>query len=448
MSAIRVAGGEDGCTPKTPYVAGIDAGVRLCCAASQGNVAAVRELCYARADINAADYDGRTALHVASSKGRVEMVQLLMELGADVEKKDNFGMTAVLEAQRTGKMELAKLLRGKADNEAELQELQASSAFGMWAIPASEVELGSVLSTTIKSVIYIAHWRGTKVVAKTTTSSTSIAGLGSEDTVDVVARKEVYHEIKLLSTMRHPDLVMFLGACLDGPRPFFVTEFMEGGDLDSFYTMKARKLGHPFRPNMSTFMRWASSVARALSFLHNCTQPIIHRDLKPLNLLLDASYTLKVTDFGISKLMAPKAKVDETPAPYMSGGVGTWRYMAPEVVRYKQYTDRVDIYSFALVMWFMSTGQEPFVEQFGRDAEAVLKAYIKGQEPRPDTSASGSRLGPAIPKVLHQFLKDCWHVVPEERPSSLECTQQLAKLSASASSPSAMQAFANFFGAN
>ncbi|CAK0797236.1 unnamed protein product, partial [Prorocentrum cordatum] len=149
---------------------------------------------------------------------------------------------------------------------------------------------------------------------------------------------------------------------------------------------KWAKSGHPYRPPLALFLKWTGSVARALCFLHQRTPPVIHRDLKPMNLLLDKNHVLKVTDFGISKRMPLDT---ETVAPRMSGGVGTWRYMAPEVVRYEQYTDKVDIYSFALIMWFMSTGTQPFVEEFGKDdAELVLKEYLKGNEPRPRPSAA------------------------------------------------------------
>mmetsp|Transcript_121984 Transcript_121984/g.304402 ORF Transcript_121984/g.304402 Transcript_121984/m.304402 type:complete len:233 (+) Transcript_121984:888-1586(+) len=206
---------------------------------------------------------------------------------------------------------------------------------------------------------------------------------------------------------------------------------MEGGDLERYYMAQAQRLGHPFCPPGAKLTQWASAVARALTFLHGCSRPIIHRDLKPLNLLLSRSGDVKVTDFGISKLMAPKvpgsgdqAGTSIHGAPLMSGGVGTWRYMAPEVVRYEQYTDRVDIYSFALILWFMCTGRQPFVEQFGPDAEVVLKEYIKGNEPRPDVRAVGARL----PAAGRELICDCWHATPSKRPSASECTQRLASL--------------------
>jgi len=438
---------EEAPKPKTE----IENAMLLCCAAAAGSAHIVQELVQRRADLNSADYDGRTALHVASSHGHTKVVEWLLTARADVSRHDSFGLTPLSEAMRSRQDAVAKILvsMGAEDSDnVELTDVRLSADAGAWAIPATEVEIGPILSTTLKSVIYRATWRGTQVVAKT--SSVLITGMSaamepakasagsSAGSEKASAAQEVVHEIRLLSTLRHPDLVMFLGACFDHSTPFFITEFMEGGDLERYYMAQKAKTGYPFRPSWATLMRWSSAVARALCFLHGCHRPIIHRDLKPLNLLLTRSEDVKVTDFGISKLMAPRALAwmdesgaskDSRPAPYMSGGVGTWRYMAPEVVRYEQYTDRVDIYSFALIMWFMGTGQQPFVEQFGQDAEKVLREYLRGGEPRPDGAALGSRFG-GDAQGLRQLVQDCWHEVPTSRPSAHECTQRLAGMAA------------------
>jgi len=433
----------------------IETATLLCCAAGAGRTEYVQELHSRRADLSAADYDGRTALHVAASHGHVKLVEWLLESRADFNKRDCFSLTPLSEAMRLGHEQVAGLLVGvgaQGDGDrAEVLDIRMSANAGHWTIPASEVHLGSILSTTLKSIIYRATWRGTQVVAKTTSVLTSdakaevsvIETLATRKAKDadpekVAAAQEIIHEIQLLSTMRHPDLVMFLGACFDHDTPFFLTEFMEGGDLERYYKAQKQKSGYPYRPSYEKTVRWSSSVARALCFLHGCTRPIIHRDLKPLNLLLNRSEDVKVTDFGISKLMAPKAwksgDTDPKAAPYMSGGVGTWRYMAPEVVRYQQYTDRVDIYSFALIMWFMSTGRQPFVQEFGEDAGLVLQQYQKGGEPRPDlhTSAggwAGPRLGSET-TTYRKLIQDCWHETPAARPSAQDCTQRLAEICA------------------
>jgi len=259
----------------------------------------------------------------------------------------------------------------------------------------------------------------------------------TEDSDYAAAVNEVLHEISLLSTMRHPDLVLFLGASIDGNLPMILTEYMPGGDLERYMKSQAMRAGTVYRPSWSNFLKWSSAVARGLSFLHGCAQPIIHRDLKPLNLLLTANLELKVSDFGISKLMSPYTITDVEASPYMSGGVGTYRYMAPEVVRYEQYTDRVDIYSFSLIMWFMSTGHQPFFEQFGKDPERILKDYLKGHEPRPAMNHF-SAINSRYTKEIRQLLEDCWHEKASSRPSAKVCSERLTVIATSSANRGAM----------
>jgi len=432
--------------------ASLEAAATMCCAAAAGALEVCQDLDAAGVDVNAEDYDGRTALHVASAHGHIDVVRWLILVRSDVGREDAFGLTPLSEAVRRGHGDLAQVLM---DAGAELSERKDGRPFAAvdqeaaapfpdatdaWTIPASEVRFGAEMSNTLKSVIYHATWRGTKVVAKTVLSAKTSAELarghealspkGAAKRVAELqeAEAELLHEIRLLATMRHPDLVMFLGACVDLAPPFFITEFMEGGDLERYYAAQHRKLGYPYRPAGVMLMQWASAVARALSFLHGRGRPVIHRDLKPMNLLLTGNLELKVSDFGISKLLAPCAPGSvQQPGQaqaWMSGGVGSWRYMAPEVVRYEQYTDRVDIYSFALILWFMCTGRQPFVAEFGTDAELVLKEYLKGHEPRPSATAM------RCPAAFRELAQECWHAVPGRRPSAHECTKCLAELCA------------------
>ncbi|CAK0826695.1 unnamed protein product, partial [Prorocentrum cordatum] len=475
MAALRTAGGDHGLTPRggedkaslgdrlgqgpdkrrpsndstaSPDTPGTVAavpvrrvsGMQLCCAAAAGNAEMLRSLIADGANVNAKDYDGRIALHVAAAYGHHGIVQDLLGLRADVRHRDHFGSTPLSSAVSQQHEEVAATLlkalqQGRAGSDdkkdpvegmcssalpGQVEEVcprQANGCTMNWMIQEKEVKFGPMLSKTLKSAIHTAEWRGMKVVAKT---------LLNVQADDGDLTKEVLREIGILSTLRHPDLVMFLGACIYSPQPFLISEYMEGGDLDLYYSMKASQRGSPYRPHMSLFLRWSSAVARALCFLHNCSPPIVHRDLKPMNLLLTKNNDLKVTDFGISKLMRPSLG---DRAPRMSGGVGTWRYMAPEVVRSEQYTDRVDIYSFALIMWFMSTGVQPFVDQFGQDPALVLEDYLKGREPRPSFAGgagllSGNRTTAA---AVRQLVQECWHRRAAARPSAHQCTARLAE---------------------
>lgn len=403
----------------------LEQAAKLCAAAAAGRIAALKDLLEARADPSAMDYDGRTALHLAAAHQQVEAAQLLVDARANFNARDSFGLSALSEAIRAGDVEIVTLLTEAGADAADLESLRLASSSEHWSVSSKEVSLGKCLSTTMKSAVYLATWRGTKVVAKMVKQvnlSKVLSGQPERVQASTEARsyEEMLHEIRTLSTLRHPDLVLFLGACLDAAPCFFLTEYMEGGDLERHYSGQSLKLGHSYKPPLETVLRWATAVARALGFLHGCEQAIIHRDLKPLNLLLTRNLDLKVADFGLSKMMSPL--LSSGTAPFMSGGVGTWRYMAPEVVRYEQYSDRIDIYSFGLIMYFMCSGRQPFYELAGNNPELILKAYLRGEEPRPPLSAT---IGTPD---LRNLMKDTWNVAPTKRPSGFECLQRLERM--------------------
>ena len=100
---------------------------------------------------------------------------------------------------------------------------------------------------------------------------------------------------------------------------------------------------------------WAIELAQALAFLHQCKPPIIHRDLKPDNILIADNGSFKLADFGLSKMCLSEGRGQYQ----MTGETGTLQYMAPEVMRSEHYDKSVDIYSFALVLWFLIHGENP-----------------------------------------------------------------------------------------
>lgn len=425
----------------TRQASGMEQAAMLCSAAATGWTAQIEKLLASRADPSAADYDQRTPLHVACSHRNAQVVRMLLEAKASYNAHDAFGRTPVDEALTNHDLDVMKeLFQAGAhvlDNDGtastDVKVLKTMAATEHWLIPAEEVTFDTCLSTTIKSAVYVANWRGLKVVAKTVkdVSKTKLS-VGSSlsdqsDSTAAIARHELMHEMRTLSTLRHPDLVLFLGASLDSGTTFFLTEYMEGGDVENYMRMNRKKSGKDdFKPPFNVGLQWCISMARALSFLHGCARPIIHRDFKPLNLLLTKELKLKVTDFGLSKIMRPKLLdpdlKDISPAPNMSGGVGTYRYMAPEVVRYEQYTDKIDIYAMALIMYYILSGRVPFYDQCGSEPEKILQAYIRREEPRPTLSSS------IATAELRQLMMDAWAIDAIDRPSAQDCVERLLKI--------------------
>jgi len=285
----------------------------------------------------------------------------------------------------------------------------------------SEVKLRESLCTTNKSDVYKAEWNGKDAVAKM-----AKVALSGEDAAEVteISKKELIHEIKILCKLSHPSLLQFVGACIDPNKDShcLLTEYCQAGDVEQYMQQQREQTHSIYVPPNRLALQWAFSTADALGFLHNLDCPIIHRDVKPLNLLLTKALELKLSDLGMSKVFPSQSRGCSRPAPKMSGGVGTWRYMAPEVVRFQTYTDRADVYSFSLILVFVFSGKQPFHEFAEDDPELILKAYLKGQEPRPGlTDTVGT-------SELRELIRNSWHTDAASRPSATECAWRLAEM--------------------
>mmetsp|Transcript_20602 Transcript_20602/g.56855 ORF Transcript_20602/g.56855 Transcript_20602/m.56855 type:complete len:263 (-) Transcript_20602:88-876(-) len=231
-----------------------------------------------------------------------------------------------------------------------------------------------------------------------------------------MAREDLLHEVSVLSHLRHPNLALFLGACLEGEPVWVVSELVDLGCLETLHKARQSRGGRPWRPPGRTVLVWAVELARALCFLHNCSPPIIHRDLKPSNVLITTDGHVKVADFGLSKLVLQAGAGRDRYA--MTGLTGTLRYMAPEVVDSEAYNEKVGIYSFALVMWFASSGVRPLLDLLPLALPPQPEASVHA------TFAAGLRSGwrPGVERIrvkaLADLLEAAWATEQDARPSA------------------------------
>ncbi|XP_059668862.1 G-type lectin S-receptor-like serine/threonine-protein kinase LECRK3 [Cornus florida] len=150
--------------------------------------------------------------------------------------------------------------------------------------------------------------------------------------------KEFKAEMSTISRTNHKNLVQLLGYCNDGEHRLLVYEFMSNGSLASF-------LFQNLRPNWYRRIQIAFGTARGLCYLHHeCSTQIIHCDIMPQNVLLDESFTAKISDFGLSKLL----KIDQSRTT--TGIRGTKGYVVPEWFRNMPTTIKVDVYSFGILL--------------------------------------------------------------------------------------------------
>ncbi|XP_058084702.1 U-box domain-containing protein 35-like isoform X2 [Magnolia sinica] len=165
--------------------------------------------------------------------------------------------------------------------------------------------------------------------------------------------KQFQQELEILSRMRHPHLLLLLGACPD--RGCLVYEYMENGSLDD------RLLCINNKPPIPWFDRYriAWEVASALVFLHNSKpEPIVHRDLKPANILLDHNLVSKIGDIGLSTLL-PLADSSLSAMYKDTAPAGTFCYIDPEYQRTGLVSVKSDVYAFGMVILQLLTAKSP-----------------------------------------------------------------------------------------
>lgn len=162
-----------------------------------------------------------------------------------------------------------------------------------------------------------------------------------------------YFQVEVLSQLRHPHIVLLLGACPE--IGCLVYEYMENGNLDDHIVCKNSNQSLPWVIRF----RLVFEVACGLSFLHNSKpEPIIHRDLKPGNILLDRNFVSKIGDVGLAKLI--KDAVPDNVTEYGNSMLaGTLYYMDPEYQRTGTVRPKSDLYGFGIIILQLLTAQNP-----------------------------------------------------------------------------------------
>jgi hypothetical protein len=244
---------------------------------------------------------------------------------------------------------------------------------------------------------------------------------------------EFEREIKFMQTIRHPNVVLFLGAGKTRHgAPFLISEFVSRGSL--------RKLLDDANISITMEMqvKFCQDVARGMSFLHGLTPPRVHGDLKSDNLLISETDTVKIADFGLAKqissdvskcshtrkrqngkkqrssMLVPLVELHSYDSPH---ALGASRWRAPELSKSgakNSYRTSADVYSFAVVVWEISTRKLPF-SQYKFNYE-VLDAVKAGERPPLEDNCF---------PLLRSLMLDCWQDDPLKRPSFKEIYDRL-----------------------
>nr|CAB3446120.1 unnamed protein product [Digitaria exilis] len=161
-----------------------------------------------------------------------------------------------------------------------------------------------------------------------------------------------YGPIEVLSCMRHPNMVLLLGACPE--YGCLVYEYMDYGSLEDRLCRRGKTLPIPW----SIRFRISADIATGLLFLHQAKpEPLVHRDLKPANILLDHNFVSKISDVGLARLV-PQSAADVTQYR-MTSTAGTFCYIDPEYQQTGMLTTKSDIYSFGIMLLQIITARSP-----------------------------------------------------------------------------------------
>ncbi|CAH2059881.1 unnamed protein product [Thlaspi arvense] len=380
----------------------LDATMQLLFVACRGDVEGVQDLLDEGIDVNSIDLDGRTALHIAACEGHVDVVKLLLTRKANIDARDRWGSTAAADAKYYGNIDVFNILRARGakvpktkrtpmvvanprevpEYELNPQELQVRKADGISKARA------------LCFIFRLAKWNGTKV---------SVKILDKDLYKDPETINAFKHELTLFEKVRHPNVVQFVGAVTQNVPMMIVSEYHPKGDLGSYLQKKGRL-------SLSKVLRFALDIARHVPFvLQDCAR----------NLMLDNGGHVKVAGFGLisfAKLSSDKSRILNHGAHIEPSNY----CVAPEIYKDGIFDRSVDSYSFAVVLYEMIEGVQPFHPKPPEEAAKLM--CLEGR--RPSFKAKSK----SCPQELRELIEECWDTETFVRPTFSEIIVRLDKI--------------------
>lgn len=263
---------------------------------------------------------------------------------------------------------------------------------------------------------------GYGTVYKGLLSDQTVVAIKKSKFVDESQMEQFINELVILSQIEHKNVVKLLGCCLETEVPLLVYEFISNGDLfHHLHNTKSAPISWEHR------LRIVVETASALAYLHLTTKvPIIHRDVKSANILLDESYTAKVSDFGASRLV-PCNQTHVTTLVQ-----GTLGYLDPEYFQTSQLTDKSDVYSFGVVLVELLTREKPIAyhrPEEGRNlASHFTTLAVQNRLLEIVDCAVVKEAGIRHVNVVAQLALKCLRLKGDERPRMVEIAIELEAL--------------------
>ncbi|KAJ7036924.1 kinase-like domain-containing protein [Mycena alexandri] len=266
-----------------------------------------------------------------------------------------------------------------------------------WMISPFEVEYGAEIGQGGFGKVYKGTWNHTEVAIKVVRTACGV-------TPDLsILRKE----IRIWSTLRHPNILQFLGANTLDDQPFIVMPYIQENsrqfldrrtDFNPVYILRDISLG--------------------LEYLH--CRKISHGDLKGVNVLIDLSARALLCDFGLARIKADVSTRTGSKEPFIGSGSRNW--MAPELLTGSSPRPASDIYAFGMTVYELYANEIPLATvAYGDYCELVVRNGVRPRRPSPDES-------PRLDNSVWELAERCWVADAKARPAATDLHETISRL--------------------
>ncbi len=302
---------------------------------------------------------------------------------------------------------------------------KSSTRLSSYDIDFASISLGREIGKGSFGKIYTATWNETPVAVKFLVNyepkDLGWRGRNDDDFQPEHADKllrTLETEAEILSVLRHPNIVQYLGVCMDPSSMCIVTEYCGNGSMADVIRTKTL--------TWSRASRMLLDAATGMLYLHS--RNILHCDLKSNNILVDSHYRTKICDFNMSKL------IEESTGSSLAN-IQNPRWLAPEICEGSDsHSKASDVYSFGIVMWEVLTGEVPWKDS--KPWEIVQLIKEGGRPTTPNfwdcVDANGDEFT-AFDEYV-QLLTACWDQNPYARPTFNDIVRGLKEIVLFASS--------------
>ncbi|KRX47275.1 Epidermal growth factor receptor [Trichinella murrelli] len=264
-------------------------------------------------------------------------------------------------------------------------------------IRESELKRGGILGYGAFGAVYKGVWIPQKEKVKVPVAIKVL------HEANAAAQQETLEEARIMASVSHTYLVRLIGVCV-GQQMMLVTPLMPLGNLLDYVQENKSKIGS------AALIRWSSQIAGGMCYLEE--HRLVHRDLAARNVLVKTPYHVRITDFGLAKLLEygqEEIKIFEGKMPI--------KWLALECIQYRRYTHKSDVWAFGVTLWELFTfGEKPYKDVPLHDIPRLLE--------------NGERL--PQPKIatldMYMLLIRCWMVDADARPSFKELRESFLKM--------------------